>query len=509
MSGLVSLIGAGPGDPELITEKGIDRLRRAEIVFHDKLSPTALLERHCRGDVEVRDVGKRKGKVGPEQHEINRMLVEAARDYRRVVRMKGGDPYLFGRGGEEAEHLARHDVTFEVIPGVSSLTAAPAAAGVPLTHRDHASSVGVITGHLREGLELDDQPWEALARMQTLVVFMGITRAEAIARHLMNEGRDPATPAALIGWGSTPRQATHVTDLAGLAEGVPDRGRFLPGLVVVGEVVEARPHLNWFETRPLFGRRIVVTRPPEQADRLAGPLREAGAEALAGSTIEIHPLASGMEETRGAVGSLERYDWLVLTSRNGVRFFFDCLHGVGRDARALGTTRIACLGPGTAERLEEEGLDADVVPEDHRAEGLLEALLERTEEGDRLLLPRAAGARALLRDGLEEAKRRPHEIALYEARPAGEPYRSRLEEWLGGESVDMVTFTSASTVDSLFEMVPQVARNGLQNVDCAALGPVTAAALRDRNVSPALVPDRYDIESFVEAILAHYSDGRD
>ncbi len=309
MSGLISIVGSGPGDPDLITQKGIKRLRQANAVFHDKLSPDDLIRRYCSSDTAVHDVGKRKGKIGPSQDEINEKLLKASREHHRIVRLKGGDPFLFGRGGEETEFLAHHDIDFEIVPGVSSLTAVPASAGIPLTHRDHSSSVGVITGHFNRNAENEEHNWEALVRLETLIVLMGVTRLGTITENLIDAGKDPETPVSVIGWGATPDQTAVVSTLEELQEGLENSKKYLPGLIVVGDVVSCRADLNWYENKPLFGQRIIVTRPEGQADRLAEPLREAGAKIFVCPTIRIEPLPEGEQELREECERIQNRDW--------------------------------------------------------------------------------------------------------------------------------------------------------------------------------------------------------
>lgn len=505
MSGLVSIVGSGPGDPDLITNKGIDRLRNADVVFHDKLSPNDLLRDYCRADAEFHDVGKRKGKQGPDQSEINRRLVDAANSHEHVVRLKGGDPFLFGRGGEETQFLAEHDVDFEVVPGVSSLTAVPAAAGIPLTHREHSSSVAIITGHFNRHAEDEEHDWSSLAGLETIVVLMGVTRAEGIAENLIDADKDPDTPVSVIGWGSTPRQNARVTTLGNLTDGLDDPSDYLPGLLVIGDVVDCRPELNWYEEKPLFGKEIIVTRPAGQSDRLSEPLEEAGAQVHRLPTIEIQPLPDGLNRLEQQLGNLGRFDWLVFTSRNAVRFFFETLDDSSHDVRSLGSLRVACIGPGTAERLEEEGIDADLVPGKHRAEELLDELLEELPEGSDLLMPRSADARAHLAVGLRTAGHDVTEVGIYHADRPDPDTRKQLEEFLRDGDADMITFTSSSTVENLFEAMDEdVVASGLRSLEAAAIGPITAETLRSHGVSVPLVPENYNLDSFLDAIVGYY-----
>lgn len=505
MSGLVSIVGAGPGDPDLITQKGVDRLTKAEVLLHDKLSPNKLIEDFCPPDTRIHDVGKRKGKVGPDQKTINRMLLEAAQDNHRVVRLKGGDPFLFGRGGEETEFLAEHDVNFEIIPGVSSLTAVPAYAGIPLTHRDYSSSVGVITGHFNRESSGEKHDWKSLAKLETLVVMMGITRVGSIVQNLIEAGKQPQTPAALVGWGATPKQQSIITTIDSLRDGLDDPSPYLPGLIIIGDVVKCRSQLNWYETKPLHGRKIIVTRPESQSDRLIGRLQDAGARTYHCPTIQITPLNEGLSELRDQFSELSGFDWAVFTSRNAVRFFFGALDESGKDVRALGNLEIAGIGPGTAQRLEQEGIKTDLVPSKNRAEALTEELLDVLEPKSKVLLPRSAGARAHLADELSSADHEVREISLYETSLPGEDERQRLKQLLFDSSVDMITFTSSSTVENLFEAFDErTIKPQLDRMARAVIGPITAQTLESHGVSPSFIPDNYNLEVFYRSIVEYF-----
>ena len=499
-------MGAGPGDPDLITARGIHRIQQADIIFHDKLSPSELIEQYAPEDARVEDVGKRKGKVGPSQDEINQKLVDASKHYKRVVRLKGGDPYLFGRGGEEAEYLQSSGVSFEVVPGISSLLSVPNYAGIPVTHRDYASSLAVVTGH--PGPRGETPNWQALSSIDTLVIMMGITRAGEISQTLIEHGRSPETPVALIGWGTTPDQHTRMYTLGTLKDGVNNPSEVLPGLIVVGEVANLRSKLNWFESRPLFGKRIIVTRPSHQNQSITRSLWEEGANPLCYPTIEIEPLETGLENLRESCSQLDRFDWVIFTSRNGVRIFFDTLKETGRDTRALGSTRLATIGKRTAEKCVEYGCRADFVPTTYQAEDLAEGLLEKLISPANILLPRAKGARKILPNQLSNNGHTVKEIQIYESTPAAERSRSGLESVFSEQTADMITFTSASTVNHLFQMFSekeQWLRSRLEGVETACIGPITAGQLQEKEISVDVVPDQYTVEHLLEAIRQHYA----
>lgn len=502
MSGLISIVGSGPGDPELITQKGIRRLRNADVVFHDKLSPNKLIQDHCPPGTDIYDVGKRKGKIGPGQDEINNMLLEAVQEHDRVVRLKGGDPFLFGRGGEETEHLAQHDVDFEIVPGVSSLTAVPASAGIPLTHRDHSSSVGVITGHFNRNASDEEHNWDALADMETLVVLMGVTKVGSIARNLIEGGKSPDTPTAIVGWGATPKQQSLVSTLGELRDGLDQPKPYLPGLIIIGSVVGCRSSLNWYENKPLFGKKIIVTRPRNQSDRLTKKLEEAGAQTVSCPTIRIEPLDEGLSKLQSELEHLPSYDWLVFTSRNAVLYFFKTLSESNFDIRSLGNLKFAAIGPGTAERIQEERIQPDLIPEIHQAEKLTDALIDRLESNSKILLPRSADARSHMNDRLVDAGHEVVEISTYHAALPDESTRDRLEELLSDSTVDMITFTSSSTVENLFEgLDSNKIKPGLRNMARAAIGPITAETLENHGYESCLVPENYNLSDFFEAIV--------
>ncbi|HWP34573.1 MAG TPA: uroporphyrinogen-III C-methyltransferase, partial [Thermodesulfobacteriota bacterium] len=371
--GTVYLIGAGPGDPGLLTLRGAECLARADVVVYDYLASPLLL-RHAREDAERVYVGKRGGGERTEQAAITALLIERARAGRTVARLKGGDPFIFGRGGEEAEALAAAGIPFEIVPGVTSAIAAPAYAGIPLTHRELASSVAFVTGHEDPAKAAPAVDWARLATgADTLVLLMGVRTLPDVVARLLAHGRPPATPVAVIRWGTTPEQETVVGTLADIVARVEARGLAPPALAVVGEVVRLRERLAWFEAKPLFGRRIVVTRAREQASELARTLRELGALPIECPTIALEPPES-WAALDAALDRLGEYDWVVFTSASGVRFFLERLRTRGRDVRALGRARICAIGPATAEAVAALGLAVDAVPAEYVAEGVVEAL---------------------------------------------------------------------------------------------------------------------------------------
>jgi uroporphyrinogen III methyltransferase / synthase len=480
--GIVYLVGAGPGDPGLMTRRSLELIAAADAILYDRLIPGGVLD-GARADAELRYVGKEPGRPAVAQEEINELLVSLGRAGKRVVRLKGGDPFVFGRGGEEAEALASAGVRFEVVPGVTAGVAAPAYAGIPVTHRDAASAVAFVTGHedpSKDGSAID---WEALARFPgTLVFYMGVKNLPLIAERLVAAGRPAAEPAAVVARGTLAGQRTVTATLGEIAAAVEAAEVRPPAITVVGPVAELQETLAWLERRPLHGEVVAVTRARAQASELAGRLRALGADVVETPAIRIEPLAVELPEAP---------DLLCFTSPNGVRLYFEALDGA---ARSLAGTRIAAIGPGTATALREHGIEADVVPERFVAEGLLEALDGEPLEGRRVLVARAAEARDTLPDGLRERGAQVEVLALYRtvAEPLSEAQTGALER------ATYVTFTSSSTVRyflSAAGTLPEGAR-------AVSIGPVTSATLREHDLEPAVEAERHDIDGLVEALTA-------
>ena len=495
--GVVYLVGAGPGDPGLLTARALELISSAEVILHDRLIPAAALDAAAPG-AELVDVGKRPGAASVPQDEIERRLIVEARRNRRVVRLKGGAPFVFGRGGEEAEALRGAGVEFEVVPGVTAGIAAPAYAGIPVTHREEASAVAFVTGHEDPAKAEESLDWEALARFPgTLVFYMGVKQLPQNAAALIAAGRSPAEPAAAIERGTMAGQRAVLATLEGIAAAVEREAIRAPAVVVVGPVASRRESLAWLERRPLHGRRIVVTRARAQASGLAATLRGLGAEVIELPAIRIEPRIES-EAVRGAVGAIHTYALVCLTSPNGVRLLFEAMSEQGRDARALANATVAAIGPGTARALRERGIEPDVVPERFVAEALVEALARVPVEGRPVLVARAAEARDLLPEALRGRGAEVDVVTLYETvREA--PGEALVE---AAREADYLTFTSASTVRNLLvalgERLPARAR-------VVSIGPVTSEAARDAGLEVAAEAERHDIEGLVAALLADAS----
>ncbi|MDR1040559.1 MAG: uroporphyrinogen-III C-methyltransferase [Deltaproteobacteria bacterium] len=491
-AGTVYLVGAGPGDPGLLTLRGAELLSRADVVVYDHLAFPGLLDLARPGSRLVY-VGKEGADHTLTQEAINDLLVDEGLAGNSVVRLKGGDPYIFGRGGEEALRLSEADVPFEVVPGVSSTCAAAAYAGIPLTHRDLSSQAVLITGHERPDREGSAHSWKALAAIGTLVAVMGRERLREICGSLVDAGKDPATPAALVEWGTTARQRTAAATLSDLPAEADRMGIRPPALFVCGKVVSLRDRLNWFERRPLWGRRITVTRTRRQAGRLASALRELGAAVEERPVIEIREIDPNPELEK-ALSRLDAYDWLAFTSPNGAEIFMRALFASGLDARRLHRARIAVIGPGTAAALRPFGLVPDLTPESFIAEGLLEAF--RDVETGPLLLARASKARDTLPEGLAKLGFDVHLVPLYDTvNPEPEP------GWDPAEA-DLVTVTSASCAQGLAKAVPEGARC---RVRVASIGPIASRTARELGFDVAVESPVSTITALVDAIAASFT----
>ena len=513
--GTVYLVGAGPGDPGLMTRRALGLVAAADAVLYDRLTPREALA-GARPDAELRDVGKRAGEPSPSQEEIHALLVELARGGRSVVRLKGGDPFVFGRGGEEAQALATAGVPFEVVPGVTAGVAAPAYAGVPVTHRDEASAVALVTGHEDPDKPESSLDWSALAAFPgTVVLYMGVANLAAIAARLVAAGRPAREPVAVVERGTLPSQRTVTATLADVADRAAEAGIRAPAVIAVGEVARLREELAWLERRPLFGRRVVVTRARAQASELADRLATLGAEVVEAPAIRIDPrpvagaVAAALEE-------IGEYALVALTSPNGARLLLDALAATGRDARALAGASVAAIGPATARALSEGGIRADVVPDRSIAEALVDALGGVDLEGRRALVARAARARDVLPDALRRRGARVDVVALYET--VTEPLAAEVVEAIA--HADYVTFTSSSTVTFFLDALGAAAGDGAAPgaapaaADSAAagrlsastrvvsIGPVTSATARARGLEVHVEAARHDVEGLVGALLA-------
>ncbi len=506
--GKVYLVGAGPGDPGLITLRGKYLLERAEVLVYDYLASPKLLK-YVPKSAKLIYAGKKGGtKHTHTQEEINQMLVDWALAGKTVVRLKGGDPFIFGRGGEELEELVKAGVPFEVVPGVTSATAAATYAGIPITHRGYTASVAFITGHEEPGKQNSNIDWSKLATgAGTLVIYMGIKNLPIIVDNLIQNGRDPKTPVAVVRWASTPEQHTVVATLETIVGKVEEEAIKPPALIIVGDVVSLRDTLDWFEKRPLFGKRIVVTRTREQASELVTALEAHGADCLEYATIQIAP-SDSYDILDEELERLNEYHWILFSSINAVQYFFDRLYAKGMDARDLKGPDVAAVGRATADFLLHYGIVADLIPATYTAEGLAESLLDFGVEGRNVLIPRAVKAREFLPETLRGAGAQVTVAPVYQNVPP-QGYKEDLRAELEGGKIDLVTFTSSSTVTHFLAMLDAGSvdelKGLLSGVKIAAIGPVTAKTLTDNGLSVDVQPETYTLADMVNAIVSYYS----
>jgi uroporphyrinogen III methyltransferase/synthase len=499
--GKVYLVGAGPGDPDLLTIKGRECIGKADVLIYDYLASTTLL-RHAGSKAEMIYVGKKGGDHTLSQDGINALLVEKARKGYIVTRLKGGDPFVFGRGGEEAEVLIDNEIPFEIVPGVTSAIAAPAYAGIPLTHRDYTATVAFVTGHEDPTKKKSKIDWPSLAQgIGTLVFFMGVKNLPNIRKKLLENGKPKDTPVALVRWGTTSRQKTVTGTLESILKEVKKAGLKAPAIILVGDVVRLRERMQWFEKRPLLGKRIVVTRARQQASELVDRLGQLGAECIECPTIEVAPPDDWTPLDR-AIDNIEAYDWLVFTSVNGVQFFFRRLFAKDKDVRALHRIRTASIGPATSQRLLDFGIRSDIIPKTYRAESIIEAFSKQVMQDRRVLLPRASKARPILPQELARMGAMVDEIHAYQTLTVDEG-RNDLIRALESGKIDMVTFTSSSTATNFKALLPQEHFPALvDNVSIAAIGPITADTAKSLGFSVDLVASKYTIEGLCDAIVS-------
>jgi uroporphyrinogen III methyltransferase / synthase len=505
--GFVYLVGAGPGDPGLITVKGRDCIALADVILYDYLANESLLQFAAPG-TELIYAGKVGGAHNREQRQINELLVAKAREGHVVTRLKGGDPFVFGRGGEECEALLDAGIPFEVVPGVTAGIGAAAYAGIPLTHRDFTTSVAFVTGHEHPGKEVSEIDWERLSLGSgTIVFYMGMKNLPLIASHLMTHGRAPETPVALVRLGTRPDQEVLTGTLADIAAKAGKAGFKAPAITVVGEVVRLREKLRWFDNRPLFGKGILVTRATDQAGEFSAHLARFGAHVHECPTIEIVPPES-FADLDTAIGNLAGFDWLLFTSANAVRCFFGRLADRGLDSRAVGSCKVCAVGPKTAAALAPHGIRPDMVPEDYKGEGVVEAFRMLGVAGSSVLFPKADRARDIIPSGL---------TLLGAGVTAPTAYRNivpgvlpaAILKALEERRIDCITFTSSSTAENLAAMIGENRLlHLLDGVTVASIGPITSKTCRELGLEVQIEPREYTIEALTGAIVGHFSQVR-
>jgi uroporphyrinogen III methyltransferase / synthase len=501
MSAMVYLVGAGPGDPKLITVKGKEAIAKADVIVYDRLASSQLLQ-NARPEAERIYVGKLPDRHTLTQEEINDLLVEKAKAGHIVTRLKGGDPFIFGRGGEEAERLVDEGITFEVVPGITSAIAVPAYAGIPVTHRDFNSSFSIVTGHERPEKTDSSINWEKLATAtETLIFLMGVSNLSFIVKQLTKYGRDTKTPIALIRWGTRIEQETLVGTLSDIVQKVEDTGFSSPAIIIVGEVVKLRDKLSWFEQKPLFGKRILVTRARSQSSELTEMI-----ETLGGESIEF-PVIRLVEPRRvdvfnEALQYIPRFDWVIFTSVNGVKYFFDRIRKQKIDIRQMANARLAAIGPKTAAALEEKGLLVESIPEEYKAEALIEHLRPLVKENDKILLPRADIAREVLAVELREMGCDVTEVDAYDTK-IDATNAHEIVKMLQRQQIHVITFTSSSTVRNFVHAIRLATtdiQTVLQHTQVACIGPITAKTAESLGLKVDVVAKEYTIDGLVQAV---------
>ncbi|AGB41203.1 uroporphyrin-III C-methyltransferase [Halobacteroides halobius DSM 5150] len=501
MLGKVYIIGAGPGDEGLITAKGLKIIKQADVILYDRLANPKLLNQ-AQEEAQLFYVGKKAGEHYRTQTEINQLLIEQAQAGKLVARLKGGDPFIFGRGGEEATTLVEAGIEFEIIPGITSPIAVPAYAGIPLTHRDFNSSVAFVTGHESPTKDQSQVNWSQLATgVGSLVILMGVRKLPQIVPQLIDAGRDRQTPVALVRWGTRAKQETLVGTLENIVSKVEEANFKPPAIIIVGEVVKLRKKLNWFEKKELFGKSIVVTRPQKQAQDFCQSLATAGAKVIEAPAIEIKPPVD-YQELDNKLEQLKSYDWVIFTSVNGVKYVIERLFSLGEDVRALAGVKLCAIGSKTAAKLKSYGLRVDYIPEDYVSESILAGFSEQDLTSKKFLLPRANLARAALKEGLLDLGAEVDNITAYQT-VEGSGNNQVIKRLKEGE-IDLITFTSSSTVRNFMNGLGSNYKKLLRGVDIACIGPITAGTARKYGLTVEIIANEYTIAGLTEAIKKYY-----
>jgi uroporphyrinogen III methyltransferase / synthase len=504
ISGIVYLVGSGPGDPGLLTIKGAEKIAEADVIVYDYLAGRNFLEK-ARADAELIYVGKSGKSHTVEQVDINQILVSKAKEGKIIVRLKGGDPYVFGRGGEEAQELAAAGVTFEVVPGITSAIAAPAYAGIPVTHRDHASMVTFVTGHEDPKKDESAIDWSVLAKMSgTLIFLMGVKNIENISNELISNGKASETPAALVRWGTTPNQVSVVSDLGNIAMESRRKGLSAPAILIVGSVIRLKETLSWYENKPLFGRKILVTRSREQSRKMSDKIYASGGEPVTFPTIEIAPPTS-YDPLDAAIDKISSYDWVVFTSENGVELFFRRFFALEKDIRQLAGPRFGAIGPVTAKAISSRGIKVDMLAKEFVAEGILSFFERQDLTGRSFLIPRAEKARDILPEGLVGMGASVEVVSVYKTvLPSGEDVDT-IKKMLLDKAIDAITFTSSSTVNHFIEMFHSVNIGDLlHGVLLASIGPITTDTLARHGLKASVQAQEYTVDGLIRALTDHY-----
>jgi len=502
-TGKVYLIGAGPGDVKLITLKGLECINKADVIVYDRLANPRLLY-HKKPKAQLIYVGKSPDRHTLNQDEINKILVREALEGKIVARLKGGDPFVFGRGGEEAEVLLEAGIPYEIVPGITSAISVPAYAGIPVTHRDFTSTLTIITGNEDPTKEDTNINWVKLGQDPgTLIFLMGVGNLTKIVEQLIKNGKTENTPVALIRWGTRPEQQVVTGTLNNIVEEVARVGLKSPAIIIIGDVVKLRNKLKWFENKPLFGKRILVTRSREQASYLSEKIEDLGGEAWEYPTIVIEEPSDYAPLDR-AITKASEYDWIIFTSVNGVKAFFNRMAMLKIDIRKLGNVRLCAIGPKTKEAIEEKGLLVEFVPEVFRAEAIVEGLKNTLHSGQKILLPRADLARPVLLDSLQELNLQVDEAIAYRTVNNTEDSKELLEK-IKNKEINVITFTSSSTVKNFIQLLEDNnTEELLKGITVACIGPITAETAREMGLKVDITAEKYTIDGLIAALLNYF-----
>lgn len=501
--GTVYLIGAGPGDRGLLTIRGKELLEKAEVIIYDYLVNSDLLE-YSKNNAEIIYVGKKAGQKEMSQREINALLVRKAKKASIVARLKGGDPFTFGRGGEEAEALRAKQIPFEIVPGVSSVSAVPAYSGISLTHRDFTSSFAVVTGHEDPSKPQSNIPWDALSKIGTVVFLMGVKNLKENMLKLIEAGKNSSTPVAITTWGTYPQQKTLTGNIGNIADLIKKHKEITsPAIVVVGDVVNLREVINWYESKPLFGKTIVVTRPKNQSQKFIKLLEQQGAQVVPYPTIEIRPPHSYKALDR-AIENIEEYNWIIFTSVNGVWSFFKRLSELNKDIRQLHKAKIAAIGEITAKEVERLGIKIDIIPDDFKAEGLINIFKKENMVDTRVLIPRAKVARDVLPESLVKIGAKVDIVTAYLAKPPSRARTNNIVKLLNKGEIDVVTFTSSSTAKNFFSLMPNL-KHHKKKLLFASIGPITAKTVKEAGYNSKIIPKTYTADHLANKIVDYFA----
>jgi uroporphyrinogen III methyltransferase/synthase len=495
----VYLVGVGPGDPKLLTLQAKELIDTADVIIYDRLVSQAIKEMFPPKATCIY-VGKNPNGASVSQDDIHKILKKYAHHEKIVVRLKGGDPFVFGRGGEEALFLKQHDINFEIVPGITSAIAVAEYAGIPVTHRGLSTSFSVITGHTQDESSIEDYPWEHIAHsVDTLVILMGIRNLPTIVSHLLSAGKDKRTPVAVIEQGTTPKQRTVVGTLEDIQQRVQEEKIHPPSIIIIGNTVPLHTSISWFDKRPLWNKTILITRTKDQTSLLRERLLKLGANVLSMPSIDIRrlPLDDSFEKD---IRSISSFDWIIFSSVNGVQFFFEKLSQWNMDARALHGNKIACIGPSTQKELQKHGISPDLLPQKYVAESLWDSLQKHVQPGMNVLLPRAKKARTFLFDKLVETQCCVHEHCLYESVYDTSLPTTQIDKILT-QKIDAITFTSASCVHGFFQRIPPALQRKILGKACICIGPITASAAKKYGVMEPIVSQEHTIKGLCDTVI--------